>query len=506
VPALAWVALATAAVPWLQWTSGKIVYLQDAAISSLYLVGFALCISAGATLAQRHRSTLLDGLGLALIAAGIVSVGLGLIQWLGLASSWMVANLPRGGRPFANLAQPNHLCTLLGMAAVMTIRGFERRQLSGPVASLAVAWFSFGIAMTQSRTGWLFVAALVLWWATARTRAGLRLSTSAVLTGAVAFVAVVVSWPAINEALMLTAHPLEARLQPGTRLLHWQTLLDAAWRAPWAGYGWTQVSLAQLAAALDHPASHEWILNSHNLAVDLLIWNGLPLGGALIAVLAWWFVRQLTTCDSVDRWALLLAVAVVFIHAALEFPLDYTYFLFPAGLMMGAADHLRATKDARALPSIARPGFVAVLVVACGVSGWAVSDYLRVQSAATQLRFVMARIGVDKVSEAPVPETVLLDALREFHRFLLTPAKPGLGAQELEAARDVMQRYPVPPAMLRYALMAGLNGRPDEASTTLALLCKIHSVERCREAHESWTQLRVQYPELAASADPLARW
>lgn len=504
VPVLAWVAFAVAAVPWLQWMTGKIVYLQDASISSLYLAGFALCVIAGATLAQRRPSAFLDGLGAAIVTAGIMSVGLALIQWLGLASSWMVANMPRGGRPFANLGQPNHLCTLLGMAVVATILAYERRQLRGPTASLAVAWFGFGMVMTQSRTGWLFVAVTVLWWAGMRRRVGLRLGPAAVLTGAAGFVAAVALWPSLNDALLLSVEPLESRLHPGTRLLHWQTLLDAAWRAPWSGYGWAQVSQAQLAAALDHPASHEWLLNSHNVAIDLLIWNGLPLGGVLIAVLVWWFVRQAGTCDSLDRWALLLATAAVFIHGLLEFPLDYTYFLFPAGLMMGAADQLRAM-DKDAFPSIARLSFVSMLAVACIGLGWVSSDYLRVQSAATQLRFVMARIGVDKVSDAPPPETVLLDGLREYHRYWLKPARTGFTADELDAARDVMQRYPVPPAMLRYALMAGLNGRPDEAATTLALLCKIHSVARCREARESWSLLAAQHPQLIAIAAPIPR-
>ncbi len=261
--------------------------------------------------------------------------------------------------------------------------------------------------------------------------------------------------------------------------------------------------MAQLTAALDHPASHEWLLNSHNVAIDLLIWNGLPIGGALIAVLVWWFVRQAAICDSLDRWALLLAIAAVFIHGLLEFPLDYTYFLFPVGLMMGAADQLRA-KD-RALPSIPRPSYVAMVVVAFVALGWVSSDYLRVQSAATQLRFVMARIGVDKVSDAPAPKTLLLDGLRAYHRYWLKPAKSGLAAAELDAARDVMQRYPVPPAMLRYALMAGLNARPGEAAVTLALLCKIHSVQRCREAQESWSSLAARYPQLTPIVVPFPR-
>ena len=502
VPPLACVVLAASAIPWFQWFSGQILFLQDALTTSLYVAGFGLCIACGATLATSRKRDFLEGLGLAVIVAGIASTGLALLQWLGLDTSAMVANMPRGGRPFANLAQPNHLCTLLALGVVAALGGFERGRFRGWVVALLVAFFGFGMIMTQSRTGWVFVLLVVVWWAFMRRRAGLRLSPLPVFLSAGLFAAGVLLWQPLNECLLLSTDPLLERLHASLRWQHWSTLWDAIWRSPWFGYGWNQVTLAQQAAVLDHPAVHEWLLDSHNVVLDLLVWNGVPIGLALTCVLVWWFVRQVRACRTTDQWALIAGVGAIFLHGMLEYPLDYTYFLFPAGLMMGALDGLQPAARSWRVSQIVYGAALAAMLV---MLGWVSTEYLTVQTAATRMRFVMAGIGVDKVSTAPVPDVRLLDALREYHRYWLTPVRAGESAAVLDWQRNVTRRYAAPPAMLRYALAAGINGRPDEATQTLARLCKMHAKERYEEGQQSWTQLQKQYPQLLAIDMPPCR-
>jgi O-antigen ligase len=110
------------------------------------------------------------------------------------------------------------------------------------------------------------------------------------------------------------------------RTLIWPVLIDAAWQAPWFGYGWNQVGRAQLATALAHPSANHWFTDSHNLVLDLVLWAGIPLGFLLAALLAWWFVRQVRRCTDPDRWALLLAISAVLLHAMVEYPHSYLYF------------------------------------------------------------------------------------------------------------------------------------------------------------------------------------
>ena len=118
------------------------------------------------------------------------------------------------------------------------------------------------------------------------------------------------------------------------------------------------------------------------------------------------------------------------------------------------------------------------------------------------MRLVMAGIGVDKVTSVPAPEVILLDAPREFHRFWLTHATSGMSEQQLDWMRKVEQRYPVPPAQLRYAMAAGLNGRSIEATETLVRLCFMNRPARCKEGQEAWAALQRQYPDLRSVSFP----
>ena len=67
---------------------------------------------------------------------------------------------------------------------------------------------------------------------------------------------------------------------------------------------------------------------------------------------------------------------------------------------------------------------------------------------------------------------------------------------------DVTFRNPSHPAMLRYALALGLNGRPDDAGRMLGAICHIHLPKRCDEARESWRTLQQQHPTLESVPAP----
>ena len=66
---------------------------------------------------------------------------------------------------------------------------------------------------------------------------------------------------------------------------------------------------------------------------------------------------------------------------------------------------------------------------------------------------------IDRNSD-PRPEIRLLTNWRDFLVLARTEAKPGMSPDFVESMRKVYLRHPQPPILLRYALMAGLNGRP----------------------------------------------
>ncbi len=462
---------------------------------ALYLLAFAGAVVAGATLVRCSGDAWVDSLMGAVVVAALASTAIALLQWLGLGSALYITPLAPGGRPYANFEQPNHLATLIGMGIAGVLRGYERRRMGALATAVGLGFLGFGLIMTQSRTGWLFVVVMICWWMAMRHRATLRPRPAAVVIGAATFAISVASWGWLNRALYLTTGVASDRLEAGTRIDHWVVLLDAISRAPWFGYGWSQVSIAQQATALFHPATHEMLQDSHNAIIDLCIWMGVPLALVMVGAVIWWLMHHVRRCRDPGNWALFLVVGAVLTHAMLEYPLDYTYFLLPLGLVMGTIEGAHdLTPVDRPVPrwklGLPLAGLSVMLV-------WVGMECMTVEGTTRQLRFVVAGIGIDRVPTVAPPDVVLLDEPREIHRFWLTPVRVGLSDTELDWMRVVMQHNSAPSTMLRYALAAGLNGRAEESARTLALICKIYPKQRCDEGRDSWRDLKSQHRQLA---------
>lgn len=486
------IALAAATVI-TQWAAGVILFGGDALMVLIYLGAFALALALGSGLPQIAGG--IDALAGGLLFAALVSVAIALVQWTGALSLGIyAADLPPGARPFGNVAQPNHLCTLIFLGLCGALIWRETGRLGGAVFWLTASFLLFGMAMTVSRTGWLQMAALLALVATRGRRLSLRTRWPQALGLAAILTIATVLWPLLNHALLLAGgRGATEQIEGGVRFALWRALADAVGRHPLAGWGWQQVTLAQQAVALDHPPIQRQFEHSHNIVLDLLIWAGIPVGAAIAALAAlalYGLVRGLR--DGRALW-LVVAVAGVLMHAMVELPLEYAYFLVPTGAALGAAQALGAPRPGLHVPAWLLRGAGALFlaaVVAIGV------EYFRAEQTFRIVRLESAHIGTTRVGSDAV-ELHLLTQLGAYLEFMRTEAHPGMSAGELERMRRVAARFDFPPAMLRYALAAGLNGDPVGARQTLARLCSIHLPARCNEARASWRAAQERYPVLA---------
>lgn len=483
----------------LQWANGLMLYDGDALMAAVYLASFFLAYALGAALGAPDNGSGDDTLPVALaagiLAAATASAGIALVQWTGtLPLGLLAADLPPGARPFANVAQPNHLCSVafLGLCAAALLR--EAGRIGGAGFWSAAALLLWTMVMSGSRTAWVQLGTLSLLLLMMRHRAPGRIGLAHAAGLVALFAAGTWVWPRLNDAALLSGVRADVTsvASAGGRELLWPALLDAALREPWGGYGWQQVVVAQQAVALDHPSIGRHFEHSHNLILDLVLWAGIPVGLAIAGLGAFAIWRKLReTRDARTLW-LLIGVLGLFAHAMFEFPHEYAYFLLPAGLALGAAHARTAGDTGLRLPRWA--------IVSCGAGMMALLtliavDYLKAEVNHRMLRLETARIGVSRI-ETPAPDLIVLDQLQAFLEFARTEARPGIAPDEVEQMRVVSERFAYPPVMFRYALAAGLNGQPEVASRTLGRLCRIHPAPRCEEGRGAWAALQQRYPQL----------
>lgn len=485
-------------LPWLQHAVGLLPFAGDAWVHSAYLAGLLLALLTGARWERASPAELGDALFLALGLAALGSVGLQLCQWLNLGELdiWLMGFAP-GHRPYANMGQPNQLATLLLWALLGCAWGVLRGWLGGASAALAALFLLVGVALTQSRTAWLALAALLAgawWWRRLLPRPLPWVASVLVL----AFVAFVVALPGLSQALGLDYDlTLALRTQTELRPAAWRLFARAALDSPWWGYGWGQGAAAQMQVALALPALSLGFSQAHNLFLDLVLWNGLPLGLLLSAgLLAWAWQRTRAVASGLDAVRLLL-LAVVGLHAMLELPLHYAYFLLPAGLVAGMLDTRLGGAPWRQSP---RAVLLGLWLAASLLLAALVRDYLRVEAGFYQLRFEKARIGQPGPAEPPA--VWLLTQFSELIRYARLEPQASMADSELASAHQLTQAYPSLGNQLKLAAALGLNQRPAEAQDALRRLCRVLPAEDCVQARMAWGGLQQRQPALARVAWP----
>jgi O-antigen ligase len=490
-----------AVVPLLQALGGLFVFQGESWLVSLYL-----CASMSAMVLARRAEEcapyrLIDALFAGLAIAALLSTGLTIYQWLDLnIVGELVRPMMPGGRAAANLAQPNNLATLIVWGIVATWWGLERRRIGPTIACIAVAFLLVGVALTRSRTGWLLVALLDLA-AFAFIRVGGRRANRWAIAALLGwFALLVIGLEPVSQYLWREApQALSNELSIGRRPLIWQLAATAILHRPWFGYGWNQSVQAHVELFDAVSGLYVTVQHAHNVLLDLLLWNGVPLGALLIAGLGVWFWRQWRASKTHEQLLVLLALAVFLVHAMLELPHAYAFFLLPVAMMMGFLNARARTPTWFSLP---RWLMGCILLGQFVLLGVVVDEYQRVERALGSAR--IADAGIYNPRPEPLKEPVFLAFLRQALENLRMEPRAGVDSADIDRLRRTLQRYPSYGGLFRFAQLAALNGRPDEAQWALSVLCKLNTPAACAAAIDHWRDLAAQLPALAAISTPSA--
>ncbi len=485
-------------IPWFQHIGGLIPLFGDAWIQSLYLLGFTLALQVGEKWERETAGQCADFLLLAVGVASVVSTGIQLHQWLALkteAALWMLGN-GTPNRYYANLAQANLLSSLLLIGVLACFWAYYRQKLAGWVAAFIAVFLLFGVVLAGSRTAWLtiFVLTLSTYLLRKKMPPHMKVWVAPALAGYFYFFAM--AMPTINRFLAIPEHDfsLELRgIQDNARLDGWRMLLDASTLQPWLGFGWGQVTQATFSVVANYPVQDGIFRHAHNLVLDLILWNGYPLGLALAVFLAWWVWRVLRNADQIGHYIAIGGLVVVGIHALLEFPLTYVYFLMPLGLLLGTLNTslgFRPVFVAKAWFNVALWAliFAALLLT--------IRDYLRVETSFYGLRF--ENRGIPSPIPKTPPEVIVLSQWHDVIAFSRNVPRAGVSDAELEHMRNIVKTVPTPLTMNRLAANLAMNNRPEEAFKWLTIGCKTYPEFLCRSMQARWQQEAVANPQMAA--------
>lgn len=474
--------LAICTIPPLQYAAGIIYFSTDALLSACYIFSFALAYSTAENLSDNHGQVLADGLFSSILIASIASSGFAAYQWLGL--DYLGVLLPSmeigGSRAVAGVGQPNNLATLLAWGCAATWWGYSRRFFNGPVALLLAAFFLTAIALTGSRTGYIQGALIGAMFILYRPRESAHRITAIIILASWFALAI----PAIRLLSdFLWGMPAREIFTTGIRPTFWLMSLEAILERPMFGYGWNQVTAAHLAMSSDHSELNTVMGHSHNLLLDLLLWNGIPIGIAISAGITSWLSRKLIKRSTEHEKILLCAILLLITHALLELPHLYLFFIIPCGLMAGLINHIDKKKHATLNSKYLIGATTAILVFALMTA----TDYRKIQGQLEAERFFTARI-----TGAEPPEEAKLYVLHSLQKILnpryLQP-RSQMPASEIDEIKKIALRYPSTAYLFRYAKAAALNGRAPEAEWALQTICNIRDSSTCTEIIRTWSDL-----------------
>jgi O-antigen ligase len=493
--------LLLALLAWSQWAAGLIAYLGDALVSTLYLVGAGFAWWLGAnSMEPASRRAAVRWLAALVVAGAVLSVFIAMLQWLRMEEVLGIFAAERGpdARPYGNLAQPNHLGTLVLMATVFAWALYIDGSLKKWHFTAIVLWLAFGLTLSESRSALLAAVALGLLAIAKWQQAPARRRASAVGVWWALLLAMALAWPGINEALYLQPARDAQLTHDNARQVMWHQAAMGIAHAPWTGYGWRQSMIGQKAGATDVPG---WLATdyAHNIVLDLLLWTGIPIGLFLAGCAGWWLLRTLRRLKGPDQVVLYGALLPFVVHSLFEFPFAYAYFLFPAAWMAGALARLQGLQAP--MHRAARLVLAGLLAAFVAVGAAAALEYLVAEEDYRVMRFELRRVG--KTPEGySAPDLVLLTQLDELLKLGRIQPHPDMSARELERLGAGSRAFGWATLQLTYAAALGMNGKPQEASVQLRLLRDTYGPETYAQARQFFIGMQKAHPELASVRVP----
>ncbi|CAB3783922.1 hypothetical protein LMG28614_01770 [Paraburkholderia ultramafica] len=439
----------------------------------------AVHVGYGFTRARLDETALRWAAG-ALIVGGLFAVFCQVIQLFHLetrVSPFVVAyNVTVERRPFGNMAQANHLATYIAFAMAGALLLVQTRRLAVGIWLLVSTIFAVGLALTVSRGPWLQMGVIVVagfWMAFAQIRSEPLLRRSnrewiIPIALAVLFFVVnaLIRWANVHYHLELAQSAADRFKDAGQiapRLALWKYGWTMFRTHPLLGVGWGEFPSYQY-ELVKTLGGVEIANNSHDIFIDLLAKTGL-IGLAIVLFgLVTWLVRVVRAPQSAARIFGIALIGVLTMHALVEYPQQYMFFLLPAMFVFG----LLETRPLRLVPGRLSFGAFAVVVFG-GLAALypAYRDYARAE---------VLYYGERPAEQYTAAPSFLFQAWGEYGLATLQPMNAMNLQHKLAMHKQAIALLPGETVLRRYAVLQALSGDTAAALDTVARL-KIFSEE-----------------------------
>ncbi len=410
----------------------------------------------------------------ALIVGGLFAVFCQVVQLLHLEAKFsplvVAYNVTVYRRPFGNMAQANHLATYIAFAMASALYLVQTRRLHLLVWAPLSIVYAAGLALTVSRGPWLqmaviFVAGFWMAFAEFRRNPALRRGHREWLIPVVLVVLffsvnAVVRWANQHFHFQLDESAAERFHDAGQiapRLALWKYGWTMFTMHPLLGVGWGEFPRYQfdLVRAL---GGVEIANNSHDVLIDLLGKTGLLGFGIVVTGLVAWFVRALRVPHTPARIYAITLIGVLTMHALVEYPQQYMFFLLPAMFVFGLLD----TRALRWVPGRVSFGVYSLIVFfGLAVLYPVFRDYNRAE---------VLYYGSNPAEQYRADPSFLFGAWGEYGMATLLPMNTADLGYKLAMHKQAIALLPGETVLRRYAVLQALDGDTQAAFDTVERL------------------------------------
>lgn len=455
-----------------------IPYNGDAWLFFLYISIACITIKAFSTQPLQEKDW--DLLWLSFIFSGILSWGMMLHQIFNLEIFQIfIIEIKPGNRPYANLAQPNHLATLLLLACIGSIYLYSKNKISLFTCILILVMIGNGIALTQTRTAPLILVTIAGFSFFLRKTFEVRTERKLIILTLTS----VILWSFLNPLAydLIIGQETESTISRpfnAVRIIFIEQSILATLKNPWLGYGFGQIPTAQIETIHSVNATKEsFTISFHNIFADIFVWTGIPFGIAIISTLLFSIAHATKSVRKQEDCSAIFGLLAIGTHALFELPVHYAYFLLPACLFLG---HLTKSPPSKKIKFELLIYFIfsISLILSTLIGAKIAEEYAFWEKKWEQTNYKILNFQTN--SDITPPRHIILDNLEDLDWLRSLDIEKDLNKTDLNRLERTVKRNPGHSELLKYAIALNMSGQKEKALHYLDILCKIYPDRFCK--------------------------